>query len=200
MPLLPTCHYWHLSNTVRYPNAFWNTVIPTQTYLLPKYPSCISISAKRKEILCWNVQGKHIHKNPANELWAILPDTIKYESPRLTDFSITCELYGHLQLTEIVSFQYLYCHTLSFILLASLALHLTVSTFLKIILASRICFEHTFAILLSLLQQRQKKVSWVLKDPNKTNNRGLIKPPTHPSNYLFIHWKVLLNMDTTSFN
>ena len=173
-----------ICQTVKYPNTFWNTVIPTQTNLLPKYPSCISISGKkRKEILCWNVQGKHIHRSPANELWAILPDTIKYESPGLYRLQHNLWIIWSLA-THRNSFIPISILSYSLLHIAGQFSYTFDSTFLKIILAFRICFEHTFAVLLSLLQQRQKKVSWVLKGPNKANNRELIKPPTHPSNYL----------------
>lgn len=167
---------------------FMSTVIPTQTDLLPKNHSCISIFAKRKEILCWNVQAKHNKGSPANELWTILHDTIQHNMNLLeyTDFSITCELYGHLQLTEINSFFPISILSHSLLHISGQCSYKFDSQYIsKDYMGFQDLFWTHFYCSFIPSSVGSKMVSCTLKDPNKANNQKLIN--TQPSIQLSIY-------------
>lgn len=94
---LLSSHLCHPSNRPKWLNYY------SETILLPDNHSCISVSTKRKKILCWNIQAEHTKGSLTDELWAIPCDTAQHESSGIYRFPQYLWVIWSLQLTEINS-------------------------------------------------------------------------------------------------
>lgn len=101
----------------------------SETNLLPENHSYISVSTKRKKILCWNILVEHTKGSSTDELWTIPWDTAQHESLGIYRFLQYLWVIWSLQPMKInSSIQCLCCHILSFMEPARLSINLTVNT------------------------------------------------------------------------
>lgn len=74
-----------------------------ETNLLPENLSYISVSTKRKKILCWNILAEHTKGSSTDELWTIPWDTAQHESLGIYRFPQYLWVIRSLQLMKINS-------------------------------------------------------------------------------------------------